>query len=589
MTIRPLYHPTRGARVPRAACLPVHGSLGGKALACKPPVPPLALALMLLAMASLAIAPAAVLAGGQGGAAGVTPAGTAFTYQGRLNQGGVPVNSTCDFEFSLWDAAVGPTQIGSTLSVNSVTVTDGLFTVQLDFEAAAFNGNARWLQIAVRCPAGAGAFTTLSPRQPLTPAPIALTLPGLWTEQNLVSPNLIGGFSANSVTTGVAGATISGGGAIGFKNRVTDDFGTVGGGLSNQAGDGAGSASDRRFTTVGGGQNNTASGLDATVGGGFGNKATAAFATIAGGGRSVVGDPLTGNRVTDEYGTIGGGGNNQAGDNAGTAVDAKFATVGGGFENTARGASSFVGGGSVNKAIGIFSTVGGGSNNIAGNTARSIGSFVGGGIFNKALGDFSTVPGGQQNNAEGLYSFAAGRGAKVAAAHDGSFLFADSSAFDFNSSAANEFRVRSTGGACFVSGIDGSGMPNAGVTLAPGASSWSPLSDRNSKENFKAVDAVEVLNRLAAIPIESWNYKSQDQSIRHIGPMGQDFYAAFAVGEDDRHITTIDADGVALAAIQGLYEIVQERDEEISALNARLAALEALVQQFVSPSDGGAP
>lgn len=138
------------------------------------------LGLMLLAMASLAVGSIAVLAGGQGGAAGVTPAGTVFTYQGQLDQGGVPVNSTCDFEFSLWDAAVGPTQIGSTLSVINVTVTDGRFTVQLDFGAAAFNGNARWLEIAVRCPAGAGLFTTLVPRQPLTPAPYAVRSLAPW-------------------------------------------------------------------------------------------------------------------------------------------------------------------------------------------------------------------------------------------------------------------------------------------------------------------------------------------------------------------------------------------------------------------------
>ncbi|MCH8153141.1 MAG: hypothetical protein IH830_12320 [Planctomycetes bacterium] len=138
------------------------------------------LGLMLLVMASLAIGPIAVLAGGQGGAAGVTPAGTVFTYQGQLDQGGVRVNSTCDFEFSLWDAAVGPTQIGGTLFVINVTVTDGRFTVQLDFGAAAFNGNARWLEIAVRCPSGAGLFTTLVPRQPLTPAPYAVRSLAPW-------------------------------------------------------------------------------------------------------------------------------------------------------------------------------------------------------------------------------------------------------------------------------------------------------------------------------------------------------------------------------------------------------------------------
>ena len=86
-------------------------------------------------------------------------------------------------------------------------------------------------------------------------------------------------------------------------------------------------------------------------------------------------------------------------------------------------------------------------------------------------------------------------------------------------------------------------------------------------------------------------------SIRHIGPMAQDFYAAFGVGEDDRHISTVDADGVALAAIQGLYQVVQDKDAAIASLQTenetlktrlddldqRLAALEAIA----SPSQAG--
>jgi hypothetical protein len=101
------------------------------------------------------------------------------------------------------------------------------------------------------------------------------------------------------------------------------------------------------------------------------------------------------------------------------------------------------------------------------------------------------------------------------------------------------------------------------------------FNDRNAKENFAAVDGRDVLERLSGIPIETWNYKTQDPSIRHIGPMAQDFHAAFGVGgKDDKHIGTIDSDGVALAAIQGMYEIVQEKDAQIASLEARVAALE---------------
>ena len=86
--------------------------------------------------------------------------------------------------------------------------------------------------------------------------------------------------------------------------------------------------------------------------------------------------------------------------------------------------------------------------------------------------------------------------------------------------------------------------------------------------------------------METWNYKSQDPSIRHVGPMAQDFYAAFGVGEDEKHITTIDADGVALAAIQGLYRLAQEKDREIGDLKARLTVLEVLVEQLARSDEG---
>lgn len=81
------------------------------------------------------------------------------------------------------------------------------------------------------------------------------------------------------------------------------------------------------------------------------------------------------------------------------------------------------------------------------------------------------------------------------------------------------------------------------------------------------------------LPISRWSYKD-DPATRHIGPMAQDFHAAFEVGPDDKHIAPLDEGGVALAAIQGLYEIVQEKDAKIADLEARVAALEALVAQL---------
>lgn len=101
--------------------------------------------------------------------------GTAFTYQGRLTQNGVPMSGSYDFEFRLFDAPASGNQVpnGTTVVALTRTVTYGVFTADLDFGALAFDGNARWLDIQAR-PAASGAFVTLSPRQPLTAAPYAL-------------------------------------------------------------------------------------------------------------------------------------------------------------------------------------------------------------------------------------------------------------------------------------------------------------------------------------------------------------------------------------------------------------------------------
>jgi ethanolamine utilization microcompartment shell protein EutS len=107
-------------------------------------------------------------------------------------------------------------------------------------------------------------------------------------------------------------------------------------------------------------------------------------------------------------------------------------------------------------------------------------------------------------------------------------------------------------------------------------------SDRNLKEKFAAINPMEILDRVVAMPISSWNFK-QDTAERHIGPMAQDFYAAFNVGMDDKHIATVDEGGVALAAIQGLNEKLQEKDTEIKALEKRMADLEALLKSSNHP------
>ena len=92
-------------------------------------------------------------------AAAQTPMGTAFKYQGRLTDGGSPANGDYDFNFSLYDALSGGSQVGSTFSVNGVPVANGLFTVELDFGSNAFLGDARWLAIEVK-PTSSSTYTS---------------------------------------------------------------------------------------------------------------------------------------------------------------------------------------------------------------------------------------------------------------------------------------------------------------------------------------------------------------------------------------------------------------------------------------------
>ncbi len=101
------------------------------------------------------------------------PVGTAFTYRGRLRTGATAVTARCDFQFSLWNAASAGSRVGSVLSTNNIQVSDGRFNVTLDFGAAAFDGQGRWLLVAVRCPTGSGGFTSLPPRQALASSPYA--------------------------------------------------------------------------------------------------------------------------------------------------------------------------------------------------------------------------------------------------------------------------------------------------------------------------------------------------------------------------------------------------------------------------------
>ena len=601
------------------------------------------------------------------------PMGTAFTYQGRLSDGGIPAAGSYDLRFTIYDSTNSPGAIiAGPLTNSAVAVSNGLFAVALDFGAGVFTGPDRWLETGVRTN-GTGAFGVLVPRQKLTAAPYAITagnitgvipntslagaygsavtftnagnsftgngagLTGLNASQltagtvpaaalsnawkttgnagttpganfigttdnqpleikvnnlrvlrleptpddightNIV--NVVAGSPANFVSPGVFGATISGGGAArysfgGQSNKVTGNFGTVSGGGGNVSGP---------YATVGGGDLNTASGADAIIAGGDNNVASGVESAIGGGSGNVC------------LGT--------------------FTTVGGGNGNVSSNFASTIGGGGGNISEGFFSTVGGG----VGNVSVSYGATVAGGNGNTAGGTEATVPGGFHNVAAGDDSFAAGRRAR--ANHDGAFVWADSTDVDFSSTTSNQFLIRASGGV----GIAGNaplefGFGIAGKEVNAGRIAYSEFtagaldivgggttaanrsikfwceggatftgvinapSDRNLKTDFQALDPLEVLAKVVALPIQQWAYRLDDTR-RHIGPVAQDFHDAFGLnGDDDKHIATVDADGVALAAIQGLNRKVEDlkselkrRDAENVELKQRLARLEKMI------------
>lgn len=133
------------------------------------------------------------------------------------------------------------------------------------------------------------------------------------------------------------------------------------------------------------------------------------------------------------------------------------------------------------------------------------------------------------------------------------------------------FTASAPGGFRFMVGADGQ-TPEA--LLPANESAWSYTSDRHAKTDIATIDPQEVLYQLADLPVTAWQYK-HDPTREYIGPMAQDFHAAFGLGHDDKHISTLDTDGVTLAAIQGLVAKLRERQDRSAAQAQRLAELEA--------------
>lgn len=231
-----------------------------------------------------------------------------------------------------------------------------------------------------------------------------------------------------------------------------------------------------------------------------------------------------------------------------------------------------------------------GPSSIAGGLASIvIGPSIANGSFGVAIG--------LQNSASGNFSVAIGKNARTAN-RQGSVVLGDGCAgFSSDSvfpTANNQFVARGCGGVKFFTN---QGL-TSGVELAAGGSGWSAVSDRNRKENFRAMEGEELLARLRNVPVTSWNYRTQDASIRHMGPMAQDFRAAFGLGESELMINSVDIDGVNMAATQAVAartDVLRGQVQTLTAENAalrsrvddlesRLQRLEALAAQAAAPA-----
>lgn len=525
---------------------------------------------------------------------------TTFTYQGRLLDGAFPASGTYHMRFTLHTAVSGGgNQVGTTITDTNVTVANGLFTVELDF-GNQFPGADRWIEVNVKKPAEM-TYATLAPRQKLLSVPYAVRAANVTaTSGDSVITAINDGTTTFTINSNRLPADLVrinplstqdstvlpvdlGSPVLDLKGRRDDggmvftdisrfrfrhDGGFFASGTSGIGGvptTGAGS----RFMWYPGKFALRAGKVD-SFGSGYWDEANIGNGSIALGEnvRASGNNSFAANLAT----TASGSESVALGNNGTASADRAFA-----FNGTASGVGAVaIGSGAQATSDDALAL---GPSSIAGGLASvTIGPSIANGSFAVAIG--------LQNKAAGNFSVAIGKNASTCSDYlcspgtqkQGSIVISDGCA-GFSSdavtaSANNQISMRGCGG---IRMFTNQGL-TSGVQLAAGGGAWSTISDVNMKENFLPVNARDILRGVLNIPVSTWNYKSQDRSIRHIGVMAQDFRSTFNVGESDRMITTIDTDGVALAAIQGLNEELKDRDKKIAEQETKLTALEKQLQ-----------
>ena len=346
--------------------------------------------------------------------------GTAFTYQGQLDNNGSPASGTYNLTFSLFNTNTTGVAVAGPVTTNGVIITNGLFTVTIDFGSGVFNGTNYWLQIGVETN-GASPFTTLSPRQQITPVPYAIFAESSSNLLGTLPAASLGGTYGSAVTLNNAGNSFSGsfaGNGTGVTNvnaAALDGLNATNfwqlGGNNVAAGQFLGSTNNQpleiRVGGVRAGWISPSNGLPDIVFGPVQNSIsnTTAASSILGGLDNTIGtnssySVLVGGyqnfiQFSDAYSALVGGYGNSIQSSAG------YSTLGGGFDNSIQtsAAYSFLGGGNANSIQGPNQSVlVGGAGNIIQSGAND--SFLGGGYANNidTNATYSVLGGGQQNN-----------------------------------------------------------------------------------------------------------------------------------------------------------------------------------------------
>jgi hypothetical protein len=458
--------------------------------------------------------------------------------------------------FKLYKNPVSPAY---TVTKN-VDVINGVFNVNLDGGSLAELEFDREIDLGITLD---GEGVEMTPRIELGASPFARALPGFYTywsdDGDNQAYNVVGGgdkydlLNRNRIVDGVVGAVIAGGGgrpSTGTEpNEILADWGTIGGGSGNTI--------VNRLGTIAGGVYGVA-GLYGSVGGG------------------------SLNRATGERSMVPGGHNNQA------RGDYSFAA---GYVARAIHEGSFVW---ADKSVSfndsllstgenqfIIRAVGGVG--IGTNSPRALLTLRG--PDNPHSGPIMHVSGDSSDQSEsGRIRFVEGTAANN---YRGAYIHYDGEANELNIGVHNASDSLSASDSDVITiergsgevgikrsnpshplhiGTDGTNGNGAHVTVG---GDWTNGSSRKFKTDFENIDKMDVLERLASIPIQKWKYKNSDEG-KHVGPIAEDFYETFGLGSDDRYIGTTDAAGVSMASIQALYKLVKEQQAEIEQMRETL-------------------